>query len=114
MLAVRRPSMTLDFHTALAVLALIAAVILVLQGGERLIPLIALVACALEVLRMFGLLELSSRKVKIEAILPAVLAITGGIAWVRSASKPAITAATVITLVGVIQLLHVFHVGGVP
>jgi hypothetical protein len=43
MLAARRPSMTLDFHTALAACALIAAVILVLQAGERLIALIALV-----------------------------------------------------------------------
>ena len=106
--------MTLDFHTALAVLALIAAVILVLQGGERLIPLIALVACALEALAAFHVLQLSSPKVRIDAILPAVLAVTGGIAWARSSSKPGITAATVITLVGVIQLLfalRVFHGG---
>ena len=106
--------MSLDFHAVLAVVALIAAVILVLQGGERLIPLIALVACALEALRTFHLLELSSPKIRIDAILPAVLAVTGGIAWARSASKPAITAATVIVLVGVIQLLHVFHVAGAP
>jgi hypothetical protein len=109
MLAARRPSMTLDFHTALAVLALIAAVILVLQGGERLIPLIALVACALEVLAAFHVLTLSSPKVRIDAILAAVIAVTGGIAWARSSSKPGITAATVITLVGVIQLFRVFH-----
>ena len=106
--------MTLDFHTALAVLALIAAVILVLQGGERLIPLIALVACALEALAAFQLLHLSSPTIRIDAILPAVFAVTGGIAWARSSSKPGITAATVITLVGVIQLLfalRVFHGG---
>jgi len=106
--------MTLDFHTVLAVCALIAAVILVLQGGERLIPLIALVACALEALIAFGALRLSSPKVRIDMILPAVLVITGAIAWARSAGKPAITAATVIALVGVIQLLHVFHVAGAP
>jgi hypothetical protein len=104
--------MTLDFHTALAVCALIAAVILVLQGGERLIPLIALVACALEALSAFHVLHLSSPRVRIDVILPAVLAVTGAIAWARASSKPAITAATVIALVGVIQLLFglgVFH-----
>lgn len=102
--------MTLDFHTALAVCALIAAVILVLQAGERLIPLIALVACALEVLAAFHVLQLSSPRVRIDAILPAVLALTGGIAWARSSSKAGISAATVIALVGVVQLLHALHV----
>jgi uncharacterized membrane protein YjjP (DUF1212 family) len=106
--------MTLDFHTALAVCALIGAVILVLQGGARLIALIALVACALEVLARFELLHLSSPRVRIDVILAAVLVVTGAIAWARSASKPAITASTVIALVGVIQLLHALHVQGVP
>jgi hypothetical protein len=107
--------MTLDFHTALAVCALIAAVILVLQGGERLIPLIALVACALEALAAFHVLQLSSPRVRIDMILPAVLAITGAIAWARSPGKPAITASTVIALVGVVQLLHALRVlNGAP
>ncbi len=106
--------MTLDFHTVLAVCALIAAVILVLQGGERLIPLIALLACALEVLALFDVLHLSSPRVRIETILAVVLAVTGAVAWARSSSKPAITAATVIALVGAIQLLHALHVHGVP
>jgi hypothetical protein len=97
--------MTIDFHTALVVCALIACVILVLQGGERLIPVIALVACALEALIAFHVIQLSSAKVRVDAILPAVLAVTGGIAWARSTAKSAITAATVIALVGVIQLL---------
>src|SRR5215468_12023507 len=101
--------MTLDFHTALVVCALIAAVILVLHGGERLIPLIALLACALEALAAFHVLQLSSPKVRIDAILPAVLAVTGGIAWARSSGKSAITAATVIALVGLIQLLWALH-----
>ena len=104
--------MTVDFHTALTVCALVASVILVLQGSERLIPLIALVACALEAASAFHVLQLSSPRIRIDVILPAVLAIAGAIAWARSATKPAATAATVVTLVGVIQLLHalrVFH-----
>ena len=102
--------MTLDFHTALTVCALIGAVILVLQGGERMIPLLALVAGALEVLTAFHVLQLSSPRVRIDAILAAVLMLTGAIAWARSASKSAITASTVVALVGVIQLLYAFHV----
>lgn len=102
--------MTLDFHTALAVCALLGAVILVLQGGERMIPLIALVSSALEVLAAFHVLQLSSPRVRIDAILSAVLTVTGAIAWARSSSKPGITASTVVALVGAIQLLYAFHV----
>jgi hypothetical protein len=102
--------MTIDFHTALVVCALIASVLLVLQGGERLIALIALVACALEALIAFRVLQLSSPRFRIDAILPAVLVVTGAICWARSAGKSAITAATVIALVGLIQLLHALHV----
>lgn len=97
--------MSIDFHTALAVCALIASVVLVLQGGERLIPLIALVACALEVLIVFHVLQLSSPKARIDVILPAVLVITGGICWSRSSTKSAITGSTVIAIVGLVQLL---------
>jgi hypothetical protein len=102
--------MTIDFHTALVVCALIASVLLVLQSGERLVPLIALVACALEALSAFHVLQLSSPKVRIDLILAAVLVVTGGIAWARSSTKPAITASTVIALVGLIQLLQALHV----
>jgi hypothetical protein len=101
--------MTVDFHTALVVCALIASVILVLHGGERLIPVIALVACAIEALIVFHVIQLSSPRIRIDIILAAVLAVTGGIAWARSSAKSAVTAATVIALVGVIQLLWALH-----
>src|SRR5215510_4942292 len=102
--------MSIDFGTALVVCALIASVLLVLQGGQRLVPLIALVACAIEALIAFRLIHLSSEKLRIDVILPVILVITGGICWARAASKTAITAATVITLVGLIQLLRALHV----
>jgi len=101
--------MTFDFHTALVVCALVAAVILVLHGGERLIPVIALVACAIEALTVFHVIQLSSPRIRIDVILPAVLVVTGGIAWARSAGKSAVTASTVIALVGLIQLLLAIH-----
>ena len=101
--------MTLDFHTALVICALVASVILVLHGGERLIPLIALVACGIEALLEFHVIQLSSPRIRIDVILPAVLVVTGGIAWARSSGKSAVTAATVIALVGLIQLLWALH-----
>src|SRR5436309_2574619 len=97
--------MSFDFHTALVVCALVAAVILVVQGGERLIPVIALVAGAIEALLVFHVIQLSLPRIRVDVILPAVLVVTGGIAWARSAAKSAVTAATVLALVGAIQLL---------
>lgn len=104
--------MNIDFSTALVVCALIASVMLALSGGARLIPAIALVACALEALIVFRVIQLSSPKLRIGVILAAVLVVTGGICWSRSATKSAITASTVIAIVGLIQLLRaiqVFH-----
>jgi hypothetical protein len=102
--------MNIDFNTALVVCALIASVMLALSGGLRLIPVIALVACALEALIVFRVIQLSSPKLRIDVILPAVLVVTGGICWSRSATKSAITASTVIAIVGLIQLLRAIQV----
>jgi pantothenate kinase type III len=102
--------MTIDFGTALVVCALIASVMLVLHGGNRLVPGLAFVACAIEALIEFRVIQLSSPKLRIDVILPAVLVVTGGICWSRSTTKSAITASTVIALVGLIQLLQALHV----
>jgi hypothetical protein len=102
--------MTIDFGTALIVGALIASVMLALSGGDRLFPAIALIACGLEALIAFRVIQLSSPKLRIDVILPAVLAVTGAICWSRAASKSAITASTVIALVGVIQVVLAIRV----
>jgi len=102
--------MTIDFATALVVGALIASVMLALQGGQRLVPVIALVTCAIEALIVFRVIQLSSAKVRIDVILPAILVVTGGICWSRSSAKPGITASTVIALVGLVQLLLAIRV----
>jgi hypothetical protein len=102
--------MNFDFGTALVVCALIASIMLALSGGDRIIPAIALVACAIEALIEFRVIQLSSPKLRIDVILPAVLVVTGGICWSRSATKSAITASTVIAIVGLIQLLLAIHV----
>src|SRR5215470_14648167 len=101
--------MTLDFHTALVICALAASVILVLHGGERVIPVIALVACTIEALTVFHVIQLSSPRIRVDVIMAAALVVTGGVAWARSAAKAAVTAATVIGLVGLIQLLGALH-----
>lgn len=102
--------MTIDFDTALVVLALVASLVLTLGAGARLIPAIALVACVLEALIAFHVIRISAPKIRIDVILPAVLAIVGGVCWSRAVTKSGITAATVVALVGVIQLVLAIHV----
>jgi hypothetical protein len=102
--------MTIDFDTALVVCAVIASVMLTLHGGARVIPAIALVACAIEALIAFRVIQLSSPKLRIDVILPAVLVVTGGICWSRSATKSTTTASTVLSIVGLIQLVLALHV----
>ena len=102
--------MTVNFDTALIVGALLASLTLVLGGGDRLVPMIALVACAIEALITFHVIQLSLAKFRIDVILPALLVVTGGICWSRSATKSAITASTVVAIVGLIQLVLAIRV----
>ena len=104
--------MTIDFNTALIVCALLASIALVLGDSNRLVPMIALVACALEALIAFRVIQLATAKLRIDVVLPAVLVVTGGICWSRSSAKSAITASTVIAIAGLIQLLHAIRVFG--
>ena len=64
----------------------------------------------IEALLAFGLMSLSLAKFRIDVILPALLLIAGAIAWARSSGKHAITAGTLVTLVGALQLAAALHV----
>ena len=102
--------MTIAFGTALVFCALIAALMLALHSGARIVPVIALVVCAIEALMVFHVIQVSSARFRIDVVLAAVLVVTGGICWSRSTTKSAITASTVIALVGLIQLLLALRV----
>jgi len=97
--------MHISFGHALVVSALVASVVLLLHRDDRLFPALALVASGLQALMVFHVIELSSGKLRIDVILPALLAVAGGVCWAKDDTKPTITAATVATLVGALQLL---------
>jgi hypothetical protein len=84
--------------------ALIASFVLVVRTGERIPALIALVVSGLEALIAFRLLTLHG-PAHLDLILAAALAAAGVWAWMRVGGKPAVTAATVVALVGAIQFL---------
>jgi len=89
--------------TVMILSALIAAVILVVQ--ERgFAAVVALLAVGLQALMAFGIVSLNVRGLPIPLILASVLTVAGAIAWTRAGNKAAISAATVVTLVGGYEL----------
>jgi len=101
--------MHVSFPTALVVSALIASIVLVLNRGDRLWPVVACVAAGVEALMVFGLLTMSLSKFRIDVILPGVLLLAGALCWSKASSKSTITAASVVSLVAMIQLAGAIH-----
>ena len=90
---------------SLVAIALVASIWLVLQKGDRLFPVLALVAAGIEAAIGFGVISLSIAKYRIDVILPALLVVAAVMCWTRATTKGAITAATCATFVGVVQLV---------
>lgn len=97
--------MHIDFGTALIMATLCAALVLLVHRSDRMFPTVAVVAAGLEALMAFGVLTLTLAKFRVDVILPALLVISGAACWGKASTKTAITAATILTLVGAMQLL---------
>jgi hypothetical protein len=98
-------SMHIEFGTALVLATLLAAVVLLVQKSDRMFPTVAVVAAGIEALMAFGVLSLTLAKFRVDVILPGLLVLSGGVCWAKSSTKSAITSATIVTLVGMIQLM---------
>jgi hypothetical protein len=103
--------MHVHLGTALVIVALVSSIVLLLQS-ERTVSLVAVIASGLEALLVFGLMSLSVAKFRVDVILPALLAIAGVISWARASTKHVITAATLVSCVGVLQLLGALGIVG--
>jgi hypothetical protein len=97
--------MHIQLITGLVVVAVVAAVLLLLNRGDRLFPVIAVVAAGIAVLIAFGIIELSVGRFRIDVILAGVMAVAGGVCWMRSNEKTTISAATALTLSATAMLL---------
>lgn len=95
---------------ALVVVALLSSALLLAQSSERLFAGIAFIAAGIEALLAFHLMTLSLSSIRIDVILPALLVVGGGMAWYRTSGKSHVTASTLITLVGALQLLEAIRV----
>jgi len=101
--------MTID--KLMVLLALAASLVLVTQASARLFPVIAAVAAAVETLLVFRIISFSVDGVYVQLILAVALLVGGGVSWVQTDSKNTVTAATVVTLIGAIQLAAALHLG---
>ena len=97
--------MHFNFATILIIATLVSSIYLLLQKSDRMFPTVATIASAVQLLLAMGLMSLSLAKFRVDVILPALLPLAGGIWWGKSSTKGTITAATVVTLIGSIELL---------
>jgi hypothetical protein len=95
----------MTLHIAIAIAALVASAILLLAKVARPAALVALVASALEVAMALGFLRIHAAGVPLGLVLGLVLAVGGLLTWLRATAKTAVSAATVVALVGVLQVL---------
>jgi hypothetical protein len=100
--------MHIELGTVLALTALLSS--LVLMKTDRVFALVALAAAAIQTLMAFGIMTLTLAKFRIDVILPALLLVAGAVCWTKVATKAVITAATVITLLGTLELLIALRV----
>jgi len=95
----------MTLHVALAVSALAASAILFFSAVARPLAAVAFVASALEVAMAFGLLRLHVAGVPLGLVLGLCLAVPGLLAWLRAASKAAVSAAALVAFAGVLQTI---------
>ena len=93
------------FDTLLTLGALVGAVVLVVGSPKRLWPVIAVTAAVVEVAIAFGFLHVSVAGISLRLVLGAVLLVSGAAVYLGVAKKSLVTAATVVALVGLLQVV---------
>jgi hypothetical protein len=91
--------------TVLTLAAAAAAGLLLSQARARMVPTIAVIAAALQVLLAFRFIHLSLGGLPVSLVLGGALTACGVIAWTQSDSKITVTSATVVATVGAAQVL---------
>ncbi len=99
----------MTLHVALAVAALAASAVLFFSAVGRALAIVGLAASGLEVAMALGALRLHVAGIPLGLVLGLALALPGLLAWLRAASKPAVSAAAVLALVGIVQVAAAVH-----
>jgi hypothetical protein len=104
----------MTLHNLLDLAALTAAILLFLLGTGRGLAVLAIVASGLQVAADFGVFRVNIARIDLGLVFAAVLLVAGVVAWVRSTAKAAVTAATVVAFVGLVQLVGLWKSGRMP
>lgn len=101
----------MNIGTLMILAALAASLLLFVRISARLFPAIALIASGCEAILAFKIVRFSPSGINVLLVLAVALVVAGGFSWVNTQSKPTVTAATVVTLVGAIQLFGLLNLG---
>jgi hypothetical protein len=103
--AVVRRSMHLS--TVLVFAALIASVLAFAFASQRVVAAVAVAVCALQAILRLGLIKLSIAHFPLGIVLGVTLAVTGLVLWFGASRKALVSAATIVALVGAVQVFTV-------
>jgi hypothetical protein len=95
----------MSVSSVLALTAMIAAIVLLLLRAHRSLALVALAVSGVEVILAFGIVHFSVRGLSLNLVFGAALAIVGALMYRPAHRKSAVTAATLIVFVGIVQVL---------
>jgi hypothetical protein len=95
----------MNVATVLVFAALSASILLFLRTRPRLLPTVALVASGLQALMLLKVVSLGGTGLPVGLILGGALAASGVLLYLRISSKPLVAAATVVAMVGAIDVL---------
>jgi len=105
----RRIAMHVQLATVLILTALLASLVLAVEHRDRVVAGVAVLASGLEALIAFDVVSVSVRGLSLGLVLAVALTLAGAILWSRSAGKGAVTAATVVTVMGGLQVFLVLR-----
>ena len=88
--------------------ALGASILLLFHVRARVFPVIAVVASGIELLRGFGHLSFKVPVIGAAVLFGLLLAVGGAGSWMKSGGKVAVSAATIVTLIGLMRVLARF------
>ena len=97
--------MHMSYSTLPIAVTTAASLYLLLQSPDRKFSAVAFIVALVELMLALHIITFSIAKFRVDVILPAVLAVAGCICWGKSSSKGQITAATTVSLIGLMQLL---------
>lgn len=95
----------MSLPVALSIAGFAAALFMLTDPSARVMAIVAAIASGIEVAMAFGLVRLSVAHLPLGLVLGLCLAVPGILGWIRSSSKTAVSAAAVVSLVGILQVV---------